>query len=600
MIRYTISPQHPAAHLFEVTITVADPNPTGQRFMLPTWIPGSYMIREFSRHITTLAATCNGGAVEVHKIDKCTWQCAPVEGALTLTYTVYAWDLSVRAAHLDDTHGFFNGTSVFLLAEGFRASPCEVDIRRPSGARYADWKIATALTCGSPTKDFGTFHADNYDELIDHPVEMGKFTHAQFDACGITHHVVLTGRHRADVARLCADLQKICEAQIRLFEPESALAPMKEYWFLFMVVGEGFGGLEHRASTSLIVSRDELPQANEPRMTVPYRKLLSLASHEYFHTWNVKRIMPARFVPYDLATENYTTQLWFFEGFTDYYDDLMLVRSGVITPLEYLEIEADGIGRVMAQAGRAKQSVAQSSFDAWIKYYRQDENAVNSMVSYYQKGALVALALDLTIRNATSDHKSLDDVMRSLWQRYGKTGIGVPEGEVERTANDVSGSDLSGFFADTVYGTKDLALDKLLATAGIVLSWRAAAASATPATASKVAERTPPTLGAKIGGDTNGDAKLLQVFDGGAALAAGLSAGDTIVALDGLRVNAASLERKIKAYDIGSVVELVAFRRDEMMHVTLTLSEAANKTCVLTLNENPPEAKTRRSNWLGG
>jgi predicted metalloprotease with PDZ domain len=597
MIRYSIIPAHPAAHLYEVSVTVNQPAATGQRFMLPTWIPGSYMIREFSRHIITVKAQSNGVDVACEKIDKCTWQCAPVQHALTLTYTVYAWDLSVRAAHLDDTHGFFNGANVFLLPEGFRDTACEVDLQKPIGARYDHWHVATSLNGPAPTdagRAFGKYHAANYDELIDHPVEMGTFTHATFEACGVTHHIALTGKHRADMPRLCADLQKICEAQIRLFEPETAAAPMTEYWFLVMAVGDGFGGLEHRASTALICSRDELPLANEPRVTPSYRKFLSLASHEYFHTWNVKRIVPARFAPYDLNVENYTRQLWFFEGFTDYYDDLMLVRSGVISALEYLEIEADGIGRVLSQAGRTKQSVAESSFDAWVKYYRQDENSPNSIVSYYQKGALVGLALDLTIRDKTADAKSLDDVMRALWTNFGKVGIGVPEGQIERTASEIAGEDLSQFFAEVVYGTEDPDLAALLATAGVTLSWRA-----NGTTGAKTPERTQPTLGAKIGQDSNGDAKLTQVFDGGSAMAAGLSAGDTIVAIDGLRVNAGSLDRRLRSYDIGSTVDLIAFRRDELMQLKLTLLEPNVKTCVLTLNESPPEAKARRVSWLG-
>ncbi|MCA3056217.1 MAG: M61 family metallopeptidase [Rhodocyclaceae bacterium] len=596
VIRYRIVPIHPAAHLWQVTVTVDQPDTAGQRFALPVWIPGSYMIREFARHIGRVEARCGGYAVACEKINKCTWQCAPVNGALALTYTVYAWDLSVRGAHLDHTHGFFNGASVFLLVEGQRDSACGVEIVRPIGECYQGWKVATSLagpTAGDNGRDFGMYHAENYDALIDHPVEMGLFTHATFDACGVIHHLVLTGRHRADVSRLTADLKKICETQIRLFEPETATAPMSEYWFLITVVGEGFGGLEHRASTALIVGRDELPLANEPRVTTGYRKLLSLASHEYFHTWNVKRIMPERFVPYDLTQENYTKQLWFFEGFTDYYDDLMLVRSGVISVLEYLELEADGIGRVLSQAGRTKQSVADSSFDSWIKYYRQDENSPNSIVSYYQKGALIGLALDLTIREATQDRYSLDDVMRDLWTRFGKPGIGVPEGEIERVSTEVAGIDLSGFFALTVYGTADPDLTRLLATAGVTLSWRA-----NGTTGAKTPERVLPTLGAKLASESNGDAKLAQVFDGGSAIAAGLSAGDTIVAVDRLRVNAGNLERRIRTYDIGSTLDVIAFRRDEMMEIKLTLIEPTTSTCVLTLSESPPEAKTRRTNWL--
>ena len=597
MIHYTLTPKHPAAHLFEVTLTVENPAAAGQRFMLPTWIPGSYMIREFSRHIVSLHAAASGAPVACTKIDKSTWQCAPCQGALTLCYEVYAWDLSVRGAHLDDSHGFFNGTSVFLLAEGFRDAPCEVDIQRPVGEKYAKWQVASALSAkngsnGAYTKDFGVFIAANYDELIDHPVEMGTFTHATFEACGVIHHIAVTGRHRADMARLCRDFQKFCEAHIRLFEPDTALAPMREYWFLIMAVGEGFGGLEHRDSTALLVSRDDLPVPSstpEEKPAAAYRKLLSLASHEYFHTWNVKRIMPTAFMPYDFTRENHTRQLWFFEGITDYYDDLMLVRSNIITPLEYLEIEADIIGRVHAQAGRGKQSVAESSFDAWTKYYRQDENAVNSIVSYYQKGAMVGMALDLTIRDKSNGTRSLDDVMRALWMRFGKPGIGVPEGEIENIASEMAGADLSAFFADAVYGTRDIALAELFATVGVTLTWRPTVSTITAAD---------PTLGAKISADANGDAKLAQVFEGGAALAAGLSAGDTIVALDGLRVTAANLERRIKSHGVGETLAVVAFRRDELLNTNLTLQAQARQTCVLTLADTPIEARARRNAWL--
>ncbi len=607
MIRFSILPKHPAAHIFEVTVTVDSPAADGQCFMLPVWIPGSYMVREFSRHIISFAASANGKPVAWQKIDKSTWQCAPCAGPLTVTYEVYAWDLSVRAAHLDDTHGFYNGTSMFLLPAGFRDAPCEIEIKRPIGAQFAKWQIASALSAkkasnGTSVKDFGFFTAANYDELIDHPVEMGLFTHATFDACGVTHHIAITGRHRADMPRLCADFKKFCEAQIRLFEPETGTAPMSEYWFLIMVVGDGFGGLEHRASTALLVSRDDLPvlsspnpvSAAEPSISKPsaaYRKLLSLASHEYFHTWNVKRILPAAFVPYDFERENYTRLLWFFEGITDYYDDLMLVRAGIITPLEYLEIDADNIGRVLSQAGRTRQSVAESSFDAWTKYYRQDENAVNSIVSYYQKGAIIGLALDLTIRQQSNNARSLDDVMRALWNRFAKAGLGVPEGEIEKIAGEMAGADLTAFFAEAVYGTADIALESLFATVAVTLSWRSAV-SAAPASAPVA------SIGAKITADANGDAKLAQVFTGGAALAAGLSAGDTIVALDGLRVNAANLDRRIKTYDVGTTIAAVAFRRDEQIMTNITLQAQANQTCVLTLSDSPAEAKARRNAWL--
>lgn len=604
MIHYTIFPKHPAAHLFEVTVTVREPYANGQRFMLPTWIPGSYMIREFARNVGRVLAQANGKPISCEKIDKSTWQCAPCNAELTITYEVYAWDLSVRAAYVDETHGFFNGTSVFMLAEGFREATCTLEIIRPVGERYDKWQVASALlgkngSNSTSLKDFGFFTAANYDELIDHPVELGTFTHTAFTACGVIHHIAITGKHRTDMTRLANDFEKFCEAQICLFEPDTKLAPMREYWFLIMVVNDGFGGLEHRASTALLVSRDDLPLANvvpELSVTSGYRKLLSLASHEYFHTWNVKRIMPLAFTPYPFAHEAYTKQLWFFEGITDYFDDLMLVRAGLITALEYLENEAENIGRVLSQAGRTKQSVAESSFDAWTKYYRQDENAINSIVSYYQKGAMVGLALDLLIRDKTNNQASLDDVMRALWNRFGKNNIGVPEGEIERIASEIAQTDLTDFFARAVYGTDDLDLVTAFATVAITLTWRSLGIVTILA---KNTERAIPSLGAKVISDSNGDAKCAQVFDGGAALAAGLSAGDTIVAFDGLRVNATNLERRLRTYNVGQVIDVVAFRRDEMMTRQLTLQAETKLTAVLTLNDKPNEAKRRRDEWLG-
>ncbi len=612
-LRYRIVASNPAAHLFEVILTVSEPDPAGQRFMLPVWIPGSYMIREFARHIVALRAECNGAAVNCEKIDKATWQCAPAIGAITLTYEIYAWDLSVRAAHLDESHAFFNGTSVFLLPLGAENAPCEVEILRPVGPRYAEWQIATSLSqtpalarvagnnkpensvnasvsIFSP-KQFGTFTATNYDELIDHPVEMGAFTYATFEACGVPHHVAITGRHRTDMNRLCADLKKICEYQIGLFEPETAAAPMQEYWFLIMAVGDGYGGLEHRASTALICNRDDLPLAQDKKVSAGYRRFLGLASHEYFHTWNVKRIKPAAFVPYDLSRENYTRQLWFFEGFTSYFDDLVLVRSGLIEPLVYLEMIAETIGRVSSQSGRTKQSVAESSFDAWVKYYRQDENSPNAIVSYYQKGSMIGLALDLTIRHRTAGAKSLDDVMRALWIKYGRAGIGVPEGRIETIAEETTGLDLSEFFALAVRGTADIDLAALMSTVAIDLAWRVPGKI-------KDDDPSPATIGVKINAEANGDAKLAQVFDSGAAQAAGLSAGDCVVAVDGLRVSALTLEKRMRSYPVGAAVTLTAFRRDELMTFQVTLQAHSAQTCVLTMQDTPIDAKARRNAWL--
>jgi predicted metalloprotease with PDZ domain len=590
-IHYTITPHDLAAHLFAVTLTIDAPAVDGQVLSLPAWIPGSYMIREFARNIVRIQAECGGKNVALSKIDKHTWRAAPCASTLTVQYEVYAWDLSVRAAHLDQTHGFFNGTSVFLSVHEQEHLPHVVDIRRPDDAVCADWRVATALP---PLKakrlGFGTYVAADYDELIDHPVEMGIFDIASFKAHGVPHDVVITGRvPNLDMARLTADLKKICEAQIALFEPKTKRAPIERYVFMTLAVGDGYGGLEHRASTALICSRTDLPVKGQKEMSDGYRTYLGLCSHEYFHTWNVKRIKPAVFASYDLRTEAYTSLLWLFEGFTSYYDDLMLVRSGVIDEKAYFKLVAKAINGVLRGSGRTKQSVAESSFDAWTKYYRQDENSPNAIVSYYAKGSLVALALDLTIRSETKGRKSLDDVMRALWQRYGRDfygstgGKGVAESEVEGFFEDVVGFKLKRFFDLYIRGTEDLPIEKLLAPFGVDYA--------------DERKRAKPSLGVRTTHDGN-DCKLANVYEGGAAHRAGLSAGDILVAADGLRITATNLDGLLGRYRVGDTVLLHAFRCDELMTFSTNLSPDEAPQVVTNPQSKPTTAVRRRTAWL--
>ncbi len=566
---YSIIPSDPAAHLFAVTLHIAEPTAVGQTVGLPAWIPGSYMIREFARNVVQIRAESNGRKIRLKKLDKHSWQAAPCEGPLTLNYQVYAWDLSVHAAHLDRTHSFFNGTSVFLRVVGQENVPHVIDIQRPHGDEFDAWRIATALpTLKAKRGSFGSYVAANYDELIDHPVEMGNFQLASFKAHGVPHEIAITGNvPNLDLARLSADLRKICETQIAFFEPAGGkfakLAPMQRYVFLMLVVGDGYGGLEHRASTALICSRADLPVKGKPEMSDGYRTFLELCSHEYFHTWNVKRIKPATFAPYDLQAENYTSLLWLFEGFTSYYDDLMLLRSGLIDQSTYFKLIEKTINGVLLGSGRHKQSVADSSFDAWIKYYRQDENTPNAIVSYYAKGSLVALALDLTIRAETKGCKSLDDVMRALWQQYGRdfyadnalSGRGVSEAVVETLIDEITGLRLKHFFDRYVRGTDDLPLAKLLTPIGITLADR----------------RKPGKSSLGVRTVQNGsDSKLANVYEGGAAHRAGLSAGDVLVALEGIRVSN-NIETLLARYRVGDTVTILAFRRDELMTFSVRL-----------------------------
>lgn len=592
-VEYRIRPHDLALHLFEITLTVNAPDPQGQTLSLPAWIPGSYMIREFARNIVQIRAESAGKAVRLKKIDKHTWRAAPCGGVLVLHYQVYAWDLSVRAAHLDQTHGFFNGTSVFLQVHGQENKPHVVDILPPDDDAYSGWRVATAMPELKVKRyGFGTYIAQNYDELIDHPVEMGEFTLLSFRAHGVPHDMVITGKvPNLDHARLTADLTKICEAQIAFFEPITKKAPMSRYVFMTLAVGDGYGGLEHRASTALICARADLPVKGQAQMSEGYRGFLGLCSHEYFHTWNVKRIKPAVFAPYSLDQESYTPLLWLFEGFTSYYDDLVLLRSGLIDEAAYLKLIAKTINGVLRGSGRLKQSVAQSSFDAWTKYYRQDENATNAIVSYYTKGSLVALMLDLTIRKETKGKKSLDDVMRVLWRRYGRdfysdgknAGRGVTDSELEALFDEVTGLQLKPVFDRVVRGTQDLPLEMLLEDFGIKFTDKN--------------KNLRLGLGARTTQESN-DCKLASIYEGGVAHEAGLSAGDVLVALDGIRVTATNLDKLLKRYRSGDAIAVHAFRRDELMAFTVLIKPDAAPQFVLDLKEKPLAAAKLRGAWL--
>ncbi len=598
-LAYRIRPASPQAHLFDVGLWVQHPAPEGQVVSLPAWIPGSYMIRDFARNLSSLSARCAGRALGVTQQDKQTWCCEPCEGPLELSYQVYAWDLSVRAAHLDTTHAYFNGTSVFLQVAGQEQIPCCVDIQPPKGAEYGGWRVATTLPrLEAPAFGFGTYRADGYQALVDHPVEMADLRLIEFEAAGVPHRMAISGRHRCDPDRLARDLARICVCQAALF---GGPFPADQYLFLVLAVGDGYGGLEHRDSSSLICRRDDLPRVGEDEPGTGYRRFLGLCSHEYFHLWNIKRIVPASFQPYDLSREVHTRLLWAFEGITSYYDDLTLVRCGCIKPGGYLEVLAETVTRVMRGSGRLKQSLGESSFDAWTKFYKQDENAPNAIVSYYAKGALVALALDLTIRLGTGGACSLDEVMRALWERHGRTGIGVPEDGVERLAQEVSGLELSEFFGRYVHGTEDPPLEALLGELGVGLRLRPSHGAQDFGGLRKPgAQDAPaaPVLGAlyKAQGSY---AELSLVPDGSPAQTAGLAPGDWVAAVDGLRAGPDNLDALVARLPAGEPVAVHLFRRDELMSFSLRPAPPPANTCELWLLEDPgTERLARRRAWL--
>jgi len=400
----------------------------------------------------------------------------------------------------------------------------------------------------------------------------------------------VSGRNDGDLERLARDLARVCQAHIDLF---GGRAPFERYLFLVMALGDGYGGLEHRSSTSLVCRRDELPTRGIPGVDDGYLHFLGLASHEYFHAWNVKRIKPAAFAPYDLSRENYTRQLWAFEGITSYYDDLALVRCGLIDAKRYLELLGRTITTVLRTPGRFRQSVSDASFDAWIKFYRKDENSPNATVSYYTKGALVALALDLTLRIAQAG--SLDDVMRALWDRYGATNVGVPEDAIERIACEIGGEAIHDFFRRYVDGTDDPPLATLLAAFGI--DWNVRPSTGAKDSGGKPANGKLPrsSLGAKVGNDL----KLQHVYSAGAAERAGLAANDVLVALDGLRASTEAIEALLERRSPGERIPVHAFRRDELLTFDVELMTAPNDACYLSLRVDAPErAIVLRNGWL--
>ena len=555
-IHYRVEPADLFAHLFSVTLTIAQPA-TRQEVSLPVWIPGSYLVREFSKNLQELCAQQGNREVPLTQLDKHRWLADCSAGKpLVLTYRVCAYDASVRTAWLDAARGFFNGTSLCLRVHGQEKQRHTIEIA--STPATAAWSVATGLsTVKVDKKGFGLYAAASYDELVDCPFEMGKFWIGRFTACGVPHRFVVAGAAPSfDGKRLLADTQKICEANIRFWHGEGK-PPFKNYLFMLNAVGDGYGGLEHRNSTALICGRRDLPRVNEARAGEGYTTLLGLISHEYFHTWNVKRLRPAEFAEHDYARENYTELLWFFEGFTSYYDDLLLRRAGLIDDGTYLKLVTKTIHQVVQTPGRAIQTVAQASFDAWVKYYRQDENTPNATVSYYTKGSLVALCLDLALRR--NGRTSLDAVMRALWARC--EGGPMSEGDLRAVLQELSGRSFDTELAQWVHSTAELPLAELLGAHGVQLK---------PETAQWAQK-----LGLRV--TETHSVNLKTVLRGGLAESAGMAAGDEWL---GIEVNGEGW-RISKLEDVAfyagtetTVTALVA-RDGRLLRLPLSLSRSA-------------------------
>ena len=567
------------AHLFQVSLTIQRPAAC-QQLSLPVWIPGSYLVREFSKNLQQLQARQGNKVLAITQLDKCSWQVQCSEGKpLVLNYLIYAFDSSVRTAWLDSTRGFFNGTSVFLRVLGQEDVPHALTLL--AHQHLPDWHAATGLAPEKVSKrGFGSYLAVNYDELVDSPVELGAFWSGSFVTCGVPHRFVVSGAPPGfDGKRLLADTQKICEAEIHFWHGTKAgsksanKAPHRNYLFMLNAVDEGYGGLEHRNSTALICKRKDLPRlqpqanATDKKASEGYTTLLGLISHEYFHTWNVKRLRPAEFTRFDYANENHTELLWFFEGFTSYYDDLLLQRSALIDQATYLTLLGKTINQVLQTPGREIQSVAQASFDAWVKYYRQDENTANATISYYTKGSLVALCLDLTLRQ--EGKSSLDAVMRGLWQRC--HGGPMTEADLLAVLEGLAGRSFSKEIARWVHGKAELPVQALLERQGVAVQQEP----------SDLAQR----LGLRVSEGTSIQVK--SVLRGSAAEQAGFAAGDEWLALEVGAGKQASSWRLSKLDDVAlyagaaSIIGALVARDKRILKLSLKLPPPATRWCLV-------------------
>lgn len=578
-IHYRVQPDSPNTHTFTVTLTIAQPAPHGQMLTLPAWLPGSYMIRDFARHITSIKAeNAQGHPVALTKQDKQTWQLGEVDGPVTITCHIYALDMSVRAAFLDTSRGFFNGSSLFLAVEGQTDQPCEMELLPPKGEQFQGWQVATAMQPKHvDAAGYGHYHAQNYHELIDHPVELGEFERHCFDVKGIPHQLVVSGIHQGDMQRLVDDLIPICEYELDLFGQPY---PLDRYLFLLNIVGNGYGGLEHRNSTALIASRNDLPVKGQQAQSDEYRNLLGLCSHEYFHNWNVKRIKPSEFEPFDLSQEVYTQQLWAYEGITSYYDELILARCGVISSDDYLTMLSTTLNRVMRGGGRLKQSVAESSFDAWTRFYKQDENAANAIVSYYTKGAMFALYLDLYLRQASNNQYSLDNVMKQLWQAHGAIQHPTQFDSIAHIVQQQAGVDIQPLIQQYLFGTEDIPLTELLEAQGIDVSRLQVQDHISKGIPEHKAQW---SIGALTEAHTLG-VRLKVVYENEAACHAGLAPGDILIALDNMRITQTELANILKRA-AGQPLVVHYFRRDELLTTTLTPQQGEARLYSLTLKE---------------
>ncbi|MDQ1559932.1 MAG: hypothetical protein QOD32_2992 [Pyrinomonadaceae bacterium] len=584
-ISYTVSMPEPHTHLLQVEMRVrgaaASNLPAQVDLVMPVWTPGSYLVREYGRHVQDFAATEAGGGnrpLTWRKTNKNTWRVETGGAAreLRATYSVYSNELTVRTNELHDRHAFWNNAALLMYVDSQLASPSTVRV-----IPFGDWKVATGLPAVSGQRN--TFRAENFDVLYDSPFLASDFKTISFEVRNVPHRIVIDGEGNYDPERMRREVQKIVETSAEMMGD----LPYRDYTFILMLHPSAGGGLEHLNSTALIMRRFAF------RPEAAWDDFLSLVAHEYYHLWNVKRIRPDALGPFDYTGENYTRLLWVAEGITSYYENILSRRAGVIGDKEYLTTIAGAIRGLQNTPGRLEQSIEEASFDAWIKYYRPDENSLNSAVSYYDKGAIVGLLLDLEIRRRSAGAKSLDDVMRYLYNEYAKKNRNYTPEDFQRAAEQAAGASLDDFFRRFVRGREEL--DYNTAFAGVGLRLETVAASASDASK-------PAAPKAYFGANLRQDGDRLVVSSvpsGTPAYNQGITYGDQIVALDGQRVTLATFNARLEERKPGDDVRLSIFRLDELRTVTIKLGGRAEENYRLVpVAPQTPEQKRLYEGWL--
>ena len=570
MLRYTVAMPQPTNHCFEVTAEIASGVGESIDLVMPVWTPGSYMVREYSRHIQRLTAKDNNGQrLTCRKIAKNHWQIAnPDNTCVTVRYRLYANDLTVRTNHLDNTHGYFNGAATFFYIPKYLQDPIDITIALPDPA----WTIATAL----PQVAEHCFRAKDFDTLVDSPFEIGLHTQLTFKVLGKPHELVIWGKGNLEPQPLIADMTRIIEAEATLFGG----LPYDRYLFILHLTN-GYGGLEHRDSTSLVFSRNGFKKRDR------YENFLSLVAHEFFHLWNVKRIRPKALEVFDYEAENYTPSLWFSEGATSFYDGVIPLRAGIYDAKTYLKNFSKSITRYLTTIGRTVQPLTESSFDAWIKLYRPDANSSNSQMSYYLKGEMVTFLLDLSIRKRHQNTRSMDQVMQSLWENFGQSEIGFTPEDLKATIEAVADFDLTDFFERYLDGLDDLPFQAILTDFGLRLDSNLETGKLAPYFGMRSVMEQGRTL-------------IKTVATGSPAELAGLDAGDELVAIDGLRTSVDLLNERLQASQPGDRLEVMFFHQDELLQTQVTLTDPQPSQFTLVALPHPTSQQSSLfEGWLG-